>query len=711
MISTVVPSGMRRSLAKALIITGALILCMGLGLAIRFAYVYAQRINTHFSSYQQRTETTAQLIGSFITKHDPEVSALAKNISSHTLDTAAINELLQKKPNDLSGLGFIDYKNSSVAYYLELDGEQTLKNLSVTPEKLEAFKKITAPTSALLKDPISNQQMLYFVAPIMKNTTLVGAVFSAQSMAHIRHILSSLFLGQKGYWLLTNNQGTILIHPFASWSKDQKNISMIGQSVAQTIQSALEKQTTQHLTYDNEITANRSWLFATPIAKTGLMLAGVFDTNEVPIPAVFYRQSFMMIIVTVLCAVLLLILGFILLQLSLTPRLLWFSSMIASILMLLSIAASWIVAHKYPDYPEQNTPIISKSHLYTLLDSYSGKTQMAKLLKPQKELSDLDTQEFSRVLNYRYKTGKYVPTGFLINDIQMKSQDTVEFVAYIWQRYFDGIHDGVSRGFLLPQIADKPTIQEISRSKLEKAETIIWQVRCELNQKFSYQKYPFDVKNIDFQIRHKDFDKHIILVPDLDAYTVLNPTALPAVGKDAELINWQLLKSYFSFHLEQFNTNFGLYAYGPFGIYDEVTLDHVPELHLNVISQRYLVDTLISDLLPPCVIAVILFVLLLTYFAEGTFELLLETSAAAFFSTVFAQVQFRSKIPSHEFVYFELFYFTLYILILLILCTTLIHMFKIRVPIINYRNNMVTKLLYWPLLFTIILVATIHYLY
>ena len=130
----------------------------------------------------------------------------------------------------------------------------------------------------------------------------------------------------------------------------------------------------------------------------------------------------------------------------------------------------------------------------------------------------------------------------------------------------------------------------------------------------------------------------------------------------------------------------------------------------NITAQRHLLDTILTDLLALCVIAVILFALLLTYFAEG-FELLMETSAAAFFSTVFAQIQFRSKIPSHEFVYFEFFYFVIYIVILLILTSSLIHLFHMPLTFISYRKNIITKTVYWPFILSLIFMVTIFYVY
>ena len=459
--------------------------------------------------------------------------------------------------------------------------------------------------------------------------------------------------------------------------------------------------------YHNEMTGDRSWLFFTKIPATNWLLASVVDMRELPLSGDFLRHNLLLItisfIVMLLCALLLLP------PLYKHPHhiLLWIISGAVSMLFVLGIASAWILSIQFPRTEKDALAIENKAQLYKLLDTfeeaYKGKLD-EKNIAPE-------SNDYAQLLAYRYKDKNYVPTGIIINDMQFNPHDQIEFVGFIWQRYFDGIHDSVDRGFILPQATHKTTITEIGRTKHEKAETIMWQVQAQLNQNLSYSAFPFDIKNIKIQMRHKDFEKNIILVPDLDAYKIINPAALPAIGQDTHLDGWHLLKSYFDYEIETYLTNFGLYGYGPFGIYDEAPLSQVPELRLNVVAQRYLLDTILTDLLALCVIAVILFVLLLTYFSEKKFEFILETCAAAFFSSVFAQIQFRAKIFSHEFVYFEIFYFTLYLAIILILITTLIHMFKMNVPLIRYDSNIITKLLYWPFILGVIWSVTMVYLY
>ena len=149
---------------------------------------------------------------------------------------------------------------------------------------------------------------------------------------------------------------------------------------------------------------------------------------------------------------------------------------------------------QFPRTKKDALAIENKAELYKLLDTfeaaYEGKAD--KNTAPE-------ANDFTKLLAYRYKDKNYVPTGIIINDMQFNPHDQIEFVGFIWQRYFDGIHDSVDRGFILPQATHKTTITEIGRTKHEKAETIMWQVQAQLNQNLSYSAFPFDIKNIKFK--------------------------------------------------------------------------------------------------------------------------------------------------------------------------------------------------------------------
>ncbi len=115
------------------------------------------------------------------------------------------------------------------------------------------------------------------------------------------------------------------------------------------------------------------------------------------------------------------------------------------------------------------------------------------------------------------------------------------------------------------------------------------------------------------------------------------------------------------------------------------------------------------DLLTLFVIMFILFMVLLNY-QSLKLRWSLGGISTAFFSTILAQIRFRNKIPSDEFVYFESFYFLIYAVIIIVL---LVIVLDLNNASQNkwFKNNFITKLLYWPLYLVCIVLITIYYLY
>jgi hypothetical protein len=168
--------------------------------------------------------------------------------------------------------------------------------------------------------------------------------------------------------------------------------------------------------------------------------------------------------------------------------------------------------------------------------------------------------------------------------------------------------------------------------------------------------------------------------------------------------------SSFGFVQQEYTTNFGLYAYGPFGIHRSTSRSMIPEMVFSIETRRSLLEILVTDLLPVIVIALILFIILMTDAGQG-FGGLIPSISGAFFATVIAHMQFRTKIPSYTIAYFELFFYALYIMILLVAMVTIMHLFKVPIWFIRYRDNLLSNILYWPLFMSMLFIMTLIYLY
>ncbi len=670
---------MKKILIYVLAFISAILISFALIKTLQFTTYKKSLIQTEFKNAQEKTKQTAQKVSYFIDTLEPLVTNLAKFTSTQPT-TEQIKKELEKKPVEVAGVGVVT--NTINLYYVEKEDQQQFVEL---PQNF--IKEIKTEQTTFLepkKDPITGELIIVYTAPVYaQGKEPIGTAFATQSLSHIKHVLATTYLGAEGYWFIVNENGTILSHPKSSLVKEKKNIKDFSASIE----------------YKNEITGSPSWLFKQPITNTPWSLVGVFDKQELPIDKDSLRQKLFCIIILLLLGALTacLIPALIYLQ---KNKMIWFSSITATLVLLLTLISLWLVTNLFPDYKETLEPIKTKAYLYSQLSGYEHNATPV----PENEIDQLHW-----FLQYRYKKGKFVPTGILVNDINFVGKEQIEFVGLVWQRYFDGIHDDVSRGFLLPQAAGKPDIVEISRTKEHKTETIQWLVRAKLNQDISYKKYPFDFKDLEIQFWHKDFEKNIILVPDLDSYKVINPNSLPGISKTVFMPGWKLTGTFFGLRKEFYNTTFGMYRYGPFGIYKETEKSDSPDLYFNITAKRKLINAIMIDMLTILVILFILFIILLNH-RSLKISWTIGSASTAFFSTILAQMRFRNTIPTNELVYFEAFYFLIYAIILLVLITCL---FDLK----NYftsgwlKDGFIVQVLFWPFYLMCMVLITLYYLY
>jgi hypothetical protein len=117
-------------------------------------------------------------------------------------------------------------------------------------------------------------------------------------------------------------------------------------------------------------------------------------------------------------------------------------------------------------------------------------------------------------------------------------------------------------------------------------------------------RYPFDTKDVWLRMLPVDFDGDAVLVPDLEAYPVINPSQLPGLESDIVLAGWDTLQSYFRYRQNSYSTNFGIREY--------VGRTGFPELYYTVDLRRDFGNAFVSDIIPLLVVACLLFGVLAT---------------------------------------------------------------------------------------------------
>ncbi|BDC34890.1 hypothetical protein Noda2021_08480 [Candidatus Dependentiae bacterium Noda2021] len=659
----------------------------------QYAQENAQYVSTQIEHFTQQAKNIVQLAANQLTKNS---------------NADFVTSLLTTKPIFLSGLGVIkSTPENNVAgwYFVERNDAQEL--VAISPEDLptSVYSWINQAKDASMLtdvvDPVTGMRSWLTAQKITSDNNQELIIFATISTAHIKHLLSLLSTKEGGVWIITDEQGSPLVYPALVdfMAHSTKNLGL-PEPLQQSIGTMLENHNT--LSFDSH---SQSWIITAPLPSLKAQLIGLFAVQQTIKGSIFMRHTSMAAVVSLaLFCMFVLLIWFS--RNVITIGCLWSVSIIATLIFSVALGCLWYIADKYPynKVPLNTVNIRDKVSLYQFLDSINQST-------PVESSSPLVSAEFiQRYLNFRYKKGRYVPTGIFITSLSFEKPHQIEIAGYVWQRYFDQIHDSISRGFLFPQAVTDPTIEEVSRSKQGNVETIIWQVNVLLNQQISYRNYPFDIKNINIQLWHRDFNDVITFVPDLDSYLPGANLNMPELSPQALLPGWYPIDTYFAYNIINRPTNFGNYAYGPFGIYQSTPTSSIPELSFMLTLKRNLLETMITELLPLFVIALLLFVLLITDRQQGYVNVITGASAI-FFGTIVAHLKFREKIPPQEVAYFEIFFLIMYVFNALVLAISLLNLFETKLTLITYKNNIISHILYWPTLLVSIFLITLYYLY
>lgn len=307
-----------------------------------------------------------------------------------------------------------------------------------------------------------------------------------------------------------------------------------------------------------------------------------------------------------------------------------------------------------------------------------------------------------------------VPTGVFIQSAKFSSANDVTVTGLIWQKYNNDMPDWLrpnpqapEPGFILPE-AEQVTVELAYKHQTDNGWVYGWYFNTVLRQKFDYTKYPFDQVNVWVRMWHSKIERGVILIPDLRAYETLVPSDLPGLElQDFVLEGWDVTATYFSYHQNKYSTDLGL-----------ETLERkrvVPELYFNISMTRAFLNAFIMNFTTISVVAFLLFAVLFTIRTDKKKTDLLGFSVAAvlgfcaalFFVVILAHTSLRESLAAQRLVYLEYYFFIMYFTFLGVSINAIVAASDFDHPILRHGDNLISRLLYWPLLSLSLLVVTL----
>ncbi|MBI3162839.1 MAG: hypothetical protein HYZ23_10025 [Chloroflexi bacterium] len=307
----------------------------------------------------------------------------------------------------------------------------------------------------------------------------------------------------------------------------------------------------------------------------------------------------------------------------------------------------------------------------------------------------------------------YIPTGAFIQSIEYTSANNVLVTGYVWQKYSKDVPADISRGFILPEgDADVYYTRENAVYEREQDDEIVigWYLNVTLRQTFDYSRYPFDRQDIWLRFWHQDFDRNVILVPDLKAYDIKGlwpheTDLFLGLERDFVLERYTLERTYFNYHYNNYTADFGIDSY--------VGQTAYPELYFNVGVRREVLDAFVAYLIPMLILILMSFgVQFIVTQIPDKMEMhgisttgLIGYYASLFFIGILSQLDIRRTLNAPGVVYIEYFYFALYMILLLQTVNSVIFAATDDVGFLEYKDNLYPKLIFFPitlgLMFTI----------
>ena len=500
-----------------------------------------------------------------------------------------------------------------------------------------------------------------------------GIVSIDYAIDDVQALMQTLELGATDYGFVMTDRGTFLAHPVPELVGYNSVFDIVEDENLLAIARNALNGNHDFIEVDDPVSGEPTWYFFEPIESTGWTMGVVLNRSRFqPSELQTVRDQMSRAILIAGSLFLVLTLVFHIDRFQVTNF--WAVSATFSILCVLLIVLAWGLTNRLRT--QDGVSITNQSQLNSFIEGIDS---------PNDTITGPET----------------IPTGIQVQSLQFPDPTSVTVNGYIWQRYAEDSR--VVRGFALPQqIGEEATIEEVQREIVDGDEIIVWYVGVTLRQIYDTVRFPFDHRNIEIRIAPMDLNANAVLTPDLDAYLVMNPQRLPGVDSLANINNWRLVSSRFSYAEQRTETNFGLPE-------RERVLDSY-ELRFSIQAQRFYLGPFIAYLLPGMIAAIMTFGYLVSGRREGDNDEIvgaLNYAAALFFVIAVIHTALRDQIAAVNITYMEYIYILLYLAIIAVAANIFIVARFPNWAIVRYRNNLIPKALYWPVFAGVMLVVTL----
>tara|TARA_R110001583_G_scaffold131658_1_gene283422 strand:- start:258 stop:2369 length:2112 start_codon:yes stop_codon:yes gene_type:complete len=580
-------------------------------------------------------------------------------------------------------------------YYQRISETNTYSNLTYYDKDLEQYEWYHAPMQgrSLWTEPYfenNGVHMTTFSVPFYESASAkingekpIGVIPSDVSLSFLTTELKKFPFEIDGYAMLFSNKGKLISHPISSFVRGDNDVSALVKvpefNFLTTADQCIGSDYNGVRIHSVEQESSQTYLIAcTKVANTDWTLITKVSADAFKANADTIRRSNIELIVWGVLSILLA--SFLYIVFVNNFEVLWSISVFVASLFMLATILVWVLARVYP--VEGGVSSITVSSIAQREAFEQGLTQ--------------------RLHDMRLPNSIFLPTGIAVESLEFITANNVKITGFVWHKFPPQIAPHERKPFLLPEAVSSEVVEVYRESSTSGVELIGWRFNAQLRQSFDYFKYPFDQKNVWIRLWPGQFGKGVVLVPDFESYSQIGPGANMAIIDDIVLNGWSLKASNFNYIYHQYNSNFGLSGFN--------TQGKTPELYYSIMIERNFISPFVTSLLPFMIIASILFITLQTipYSSYGEIR---DNIIAIAFTILLAHYSMRERLSISEVVYFEYFYFLLYLIIFSVMVIGHQYFKNERSSHKNHRWFKLLSFGYWPVLSSTILLLTLSTYY
>jgi hypothetical protein len=577
--------------------------------------------------------------------------------------------------------------------YLEESYDYTNDSLETAQWYTEVIKKKQGNWSKPYIGQVAKELIIDYGVPFYKidengKQIIAGVVSYTIASETINNYVHQITMGKSGFAIVTTRELNLISHPSTNILTNPEKFEQEAKKNPD-FQEIIVNHEGSLISY-SEIAQEDAQFIYSRLKNDWVLILVLPQQDSINYSQAGNRKVILLSVFLSICLILIMLIWFKIWE-GHTNRL-WKFSNLTSVVLLLNIIFIWVISISH----DANTSFHMEPKVLgenSIINYVNKKNNDLQQLNPNNSFIE-------------------IPTGVFLYDIDFKNAYDVAIQGKIWQKIPDGFETDNEYNFVFPQASAtgiSVRIRPVLKKKIQDFTLYRYDFNATIQFDFNYLKFPLNTKKLDLQLMYPNMDEHVILTPDLAAYDFTDPFLKPGISDDIYMPESKILASFFSFNEQNFRSDLGNPEF--------TGLKETSVLTYNVLIKNIIISSVITYVVPIFIVAMLIFLLPFTVnqkegnAKEGSSLSIIQAAGGFFFVLLLSHIQLRSHIETPGLTYLETFYFVMYFMLVIMSSAVLLYLKTNKYPILEYKENLIFKLSYWPILLLSIYMISLFLFY